>query len=131
MNLEKEKLKNKFINSLQSILEKIDLESINDILDSRDSDLFSSQWTKAWNKLDTEKLNLETEREEIFKLIFKKTESDDLSAYITEDYELIANYLKLEENNWVTSLCNSYFNVKIPEGKVKSSNKTLIELINE
>ncbi|WP_159019539.1 hypothetical protein [Algibacter sp. L3A6] len=129
--MEIEKLTNKFIISLESILKRIELKSIDDILDSRDSDLFSSQWIKAWNEMSAEKINLERELEEIFKLVFRKTESDDLSAYITEDFELIANHLKLGENKWVTSLCNSYFNGKIPEGKIKASNKTLVELLNE
>ncbi|MDC1161891.1 hypothetical protein OAT18_00460 [Tenacibaculum sp.] len=64
-------------------------------------------------------------------MIFRKTESDDLSAYITEDFELIANHIVSSENNWVTSLCEYYFNGKIPNGKLELSNKTLTELINE
>ena len=130
-NLKKEKLTTKFINSLQSILEIIDLETIDGILNSRDSDLFSNLWTKARDEIEIEEINLDAEREKIFKLVFSKTKSDDLSAYITEDFELITSYIGLKENNWVTSLCHSYFNRKIPEGEIEYSNKTLIELINE
>ncbi|MFZ3576302.1 hypothetical protein, partial [Tenacibaculum finnmarkense] len=129
--VEREKLTTKFIKSLESILETIDLESIDDILDLRDSDSFSNLWKKAWNQIESEKINTEKEREKIFKLIYSKTESGDLSAYITEDFELIMNFIGLRESNWVTSLCQSYFTGKIPIGILKNSEKTLIELINE
>lgn len=131
MNQKKEKLTNKFVNSLKSILENIDLETIDGILDSRDSEPFSENWMNAWNKIPNEKMSLEKEREKIFKLVLGKTKSSGLSAYITEDFELIINYLKLEENNWVTDLCNSYFNGKIPDENTKKSNKTLTELLKD
>ncbi|MCD8406249.1 hypothetical protein LNI88_11695 [Tenacibaculum dicentrarchi] len=131
MNIKEEKFKIKFINSLKSIFKKIDLESIDNILDSRDSTIFSNQWQKAWSKIETKNLNLEKEREKIFKLIYNETNSGDLSAYITEDFELIVNYIELKDNNWVTSLCHCYFNELIPKGEIKSSKKTLLELINE
>ena len=128
MNTTTEKLTKKFMNSLQSILDQIDLESIDSILDSRDN---SNQWTKAWNDIGSKKIKIDKEREDVFKLILSKTESDDLAAYVTEYFELITNYIELPENNWVTTLCQYYFNGKIPDGEIESSKKTLIELIKE
>ena len=112
-------------------METLDLESIDDILDLRDSDSFSNLWSKAWNKIESEKEITEIEREKIFKLIYSKTNSGDLSAYLLEDYELILNYIELKEDNWVTSLFQSYLNEKIPVGILSSCEKTLVELINE
>ena len=131
MSREKEKLTEKFIKSIELILENIDLESIDDILDLRDADIFSNLWMKAWNEIESEKIDTELEQERIFKLIYSKTKSGDLSAYISEDFELIANYINLKENSWVTSLCESYFSEKIPKGILENSEKTLMELISE
>ena len=121
----------KFEASLQIILDAIDLDSIDDILDARDADAFSDVWIKTWKKVEHVQIDIDTQREKIFKLIFSKTQSSDLAAYLIEDFELIAKHLNQEEDNWVTHLCATYFDHKVPQGKLKSKNITLIELITQ
>ena len=63
-------------------------------------------------------------------MTFSKTNSSDLSAYISEDFELIASHLLANTNNtWVTSLCATYFEKKIPQGELRSMKTSLKEFI--
>ena len=94
----------KFEASLQIILDAIDLDSIDNVLDARDADAFSDVWIKTWKKVEHVQIDIDTQREKIFKLIFSKTQSSDLAAYLIEDFELIAKHLNEEEDNWVTHL---------------------------
>ncbi len=64
-------------------------------------------------------------------LIIEETDSSDLAAYISDDFELISYHLLTnDKNSWVTSLCASYFEKKIPQGELILKEKTLNELIN-
>lgn len=131
MNNMVEKLTIKFIEAINNILEAIDLESIDDILDDRDADGFSSLWMKAWQNVEKKDLNIDKQREEIFKLIFSKTQSSDLAAYITEDFELIARHLDEKENTWVANLCGTYFDHQLPRTEFKNKEIKLVELIDQ
>ena len=131
MDIILEKYTTKFKESIRKILESIDLESIDDILDSRDSDTFSNLWMKAWQKVENINIKIDVQREQLFKFIFSKTDSSDLAAYFIEDFELIAKHLNEEEDNWVTNLCGTYFDLKIPHGELENKNIGLIELVNQ
>ncbi len=131
MNTSIDKLTKKFTELIKNILLSLDLNTIDDILDSRDSDVFSNLWMQAWQKVEDKNLTIDSQREEIFKLVFSKTESSDLAAYITEDFELISKYLYEEDNNWVSNLYGTYFDHKIPCGELKNKEIKLAEMINK
>lgn len=116
---------------MDTILESIDLESIDDILDDRDADTFSDLWMEAWRNIENKELDIDSQRENIFKLVFSKTQSSDLAAYITEDFELIAKHVSEKDNGWVANLCGTYFDHQIPRTELECKEITLVELINQ
>jgi hypothetical protein len=122
---------------LREIFIDFDTSLIDEILDNRDSNAFSDLWANAFEETEKETLNREEKkkmdkiRKEIFMMTISKTNSSDLSAYITEDFELIASHLASNsKNTWVASLCATYLNKKIPQRKLKQIDVTLKELID-
>ena len=133
-----DKLRHNFIEILKSILENIDIENIDDILDNRDNDEFSELWTNSYNQI--KKISLESEvkekiseaRKEIFILTYQKTNSSDLSAYISDDFDLIClQYLSETDNEWVNKLYATYLNREIPQGILKNISLNMNDLINK
>jgi len=115
-------LEKAFINSLETILNNIDIETIDEILDNRDEETFSDVWTNAYEETKhfTIEPKLKTEidriRENIFKTVFQKTNSSDLSAYISDDFDLIALHLLADsKNNWIVALQETYLKNEIPQ----------------
>ncbi|WP_380184772.1 hypothetical protein [Kalamiella sp. sgz302252] len=94
-------------------LKKLDID---ESLDARDEDPFDSQWMDNFNRLENESfdkddLNIINKiREYVFKESFRVVESDEISARISDDFELIAKDLALnEKNSWpVNYLWKSY-----------------------
>lgn len=138
MNNQLDNLRDNFIEILKSILENIDIENIDNILDDRDNDEFSKLWENSYNQI--KKISLEGEvkekineaRKEIFMLTYQKTNSSDLSAYISDDFELIClHYLNKTENNWVNRLYATYLEREIPKGILKNNSLNLNDLINK
>ena len=138
MNNQLDKLRHNFFEILKSILENIDIENIDDILDNRDSDEFSELWTNSYNQI--KKISLESEvkekiseaRKEIFILTYQKTNSSDLSAYISDDFDLIClQYLSETDNEWVNKLYATYLNREIPQGILKNISLNMNDLINK
>jgi hypothetical protein len=126
-----------FMKSLSEIFVDFDTSSNDEILDNRDLTEFSDCWVNAFEETKQNKIHLADKkkidkmRKEIFMMVISKTNSSDLSAYITEDFELIASHLLTNVNNtWVASLCASYLNKNIPQGQLKKIDKTLKELID-
>ncbi len=117
-----EELKNRFILALDITLHNIDMEAVNEILDNRDEDLFSEAWTMAHEQTKDYKPDSKLEeemneaRELIFKQVFRMTGSTDLSAYISDDFELIVIHNMCDTNNkWVHKLSEAYLNYEIPQ----------------
>ena len=138
MNNQLDKLRHNFFEILKSILEHIDIENIDDILDNRDNDEFSELWTNSYNQI--KKISLESEvkekiseaRKEIFILTYQKTNSSDLSAYISDDFDLIClQYLSETDNEWVNKLYATYLNREIPQGILKNISLNMNDLINK
>ena len=138
MNNQLDKLRHNFFVILKSILENIDIENIDDILDNRDNDEFSELWTNSYNQI--KKISLESEvkekiseaRKEIFILTYQKTNSSDLSAYISDDFDLIClQYLSETDNEWVNKLYATYLNREIPQGILKNISLNMNDLINK
>ena len=138
MNNQLDKLRHNFFEILKSILENIDIENIDDILDNRDNDEFSELQTNSYNQI--KKISLESEvkekiseaRKEIFILTYQKTNSSDLSAYISDDFDLIClQYLSETDNEWVNKLYATYLNREIPQGILKNISLNMNDLINK
>ena len=138
MNNQLDKLRHNFFEILKSILENIDIENIDDILDNRDNDEFSELWTNSYNQI--KKISLESEvkekiseaRKEIFILTYQKTNSSDLSAYISDDFDLLClQYLSETDNEWVNKLYATYLNREIPQGILKNISLNMNDLINK
>lgn len=130
------KLEAAFNESLKAALHNINSEKIDEILDNRDLPEFSDAWMKAYQAVDEETIDEETEdaithiRKEIFISIFKTTGSSELPAYISDDFGLISSYYIHDiENSWVTNLLFTYLNHQIPQGDLMNTEKTVKELI--
>lgn len=131
------KLEAAFNTSLKAALHNIAPEKIDEILDNRDSSGFSDAWMKAYQAVDGETIDEETEdavthiRKEIFISIFKTTGSSELPAYISDDFGLISSYLIHNiESSWVTNLLFTYLNHQIPQGELMQTEKTMKDLIS-
>ena len=126
-----------FNESLKAALDNIDHEKIDEILDNRDSSTFSDVWMETYKTVEDKITDDETVdtisdiRKEIFVSIFRSTESSDLSAYVSDDFELISSYyIHQIENKWVTNLLFTYLNHQIPQGELMKTDKTMEELIH-
>lgn len=117
-----EELKNFIEIELPIILGSLSDETIDDILDERDDDFFSEQWMQAYNEVEKQKkqqgipaVYSEEIRKNAFNTVLKITSSDDLAAYISDDFGLIVDADKVDINNsWINALWQSYKNGKIP-----------------
>ncbi|MBV8040784.1 hypothetical protein QVO10_11890 [Bacteroides gallinaceum] len=117
-----EELKNFIEIELPIILGSLSDETIDDILDERDDDFFSEQWMQAYNEVEKQKKQQgipatysEEIRKNAFNTVLKITNSDDLAAYISDDFGLIVDADKVDINNsWINALWQSYKNGKIP-----------------
>lgn len=130
------KLAAAFNESLKAALDNIDTETIDKILDNRDSSTFSDVWMEAYKVVEDKVTDEETEdkisdiRKEIFVSIFKSTGSSDLPAYISDDFGLICSYyIHGIENKWVTNLLFTYLHHQIPQGELVQTDKTMGELV--
>lgn len=127
-----------FIESLNKIFAHFEVDTTDDILDHRDLTEFADLWTIAHKEIENNPIDFEDKnlidqaRKEIFMLTFSKTNSSGLSAYISEDFELIASHLLgKDQNTWVTSLCSTYFSHTLPTGELAITGQTLKGLIGE
>ena len=95
---------------------------VDEALDVRDEDPFDSQWIDNFNRLEKEifdKKDIEfinKIRECVFKEYFKATGNHEISARISDDFELIAKDLALNnKDSWpVNYLWGSYQNGVFP-----------------
>ena len=94
------------------------------LLDERDSEIFSKQWMAEYTSVENVKSAknerlIEKFRERIFKAVFRATENDDLSAYISDDFGLLADAINSDyQSKWLEALNLSYINGKIPKDRL-------------
>jgi len=101
-------------------LKKLDID---ESLDARDEDPFDSQWMDNFNRLekshfDPNDLDLINKiRECVFKQSFKVVGSDEISGRISDDFEIIAKDIALNQiDKWpVSYLWKSYQNGIFPK----------------
>lgn len=136
MNEAIQQLSDLFKRSTQNIIANI--EDIDAVLDNRDADAFSDPWNEAYRETaDTTIAGVEEEqirniRKAIFLQVMSKTKSSDLSAYLSDDFELICLHLLTgSKNKWVAALWAAYFTNEIPQSKLGLSDQTLNELVKE
>lgn len=120
---------NELLNALSAIdYSAFDEDSINELLDSRDSDPFDAEWRRVSEK--TEQLKnaqnyppeIEKQqgkiREKAFMTVERNIQSE-LSEYVSDDFGLIYDSIVLNyKDEWLDRLINSYKNKKIPSGEL-------------
>lgn len=105
-----------------------DEQYLNELLDSRDSDPFDTQWCRVDDEIKalkndqnyTDEIEEEQNkvREKAFIIIEQNLESE-LSEYVSDDFGLIYDSLVLNyKDEWLNKLIETYQNKKIPSGKL-------------
>lgn len=126
--------KDKIINYLKTL----DAVQIDEVLNKRDCELFSVQWTRVYNELNKikQKENLmeiyrgydEKLRRSVFLEVYNITLSGDMASYISDDFGLILDSIIFNyKDNWINSLWTQYIRGKIPQGELIPTDK-IIEL---
>lgn len=123
----------KFINKLLNCLNSIDYDTfdedtLNELLDSRDSAPFDTEWCRVDEKIkalkNTQSYTDENEeeqskiREKAFMIMEENIESK-LSDYVSDDFGLIYDSIVLNyKDEWLNKLIAAYKNKKIPAGEL-------------
>lgn len=108
--------------------EYCDEDFANAYLDQRDTDPFDAKWVQAdkqleantaqhFSKEETQEIEeIKTKwRTAFFEKVIKKTHHADLSAYISEDIELITGYMLTGiENDFVRGMIEAFENNELP-----------------
>ena len=96
---------------------------VEDILRMRERQLFEKELVKRFDAVDALKSGVpkaeleyvEDFVEEVFVHVFEQTQSDDLSAYVSDDFGLLAEALHLGyEDEWLNGLATIYSDGRIP-----------------
>ena len=122
-------LMNELLKSLNSIDCNIfDEDYLNELLDSRDSDPFDTEWCRVNEEIETLKNTQsytdknEEEQGKIREKAFMKIEENiggELSEYVSDDFGLIYDSLVLNyDDEWLNKLITAYRNKKIPAGEL-------------
>lgn len=108
----------------KALSDKANFADIDFLLDERDKDIFARQWAEEYSNIEkiksrnNEKL-IDKYREKIFKTVFKQTDNDDLAAYVSDDFGLLADALNSDyRSRWIEALQFYYINGKIPKGNI-------------
>lgn len=125
------KVREKLTTILDEIIIKLgslNEEAIYEILNSRETEPFDSNWVGAYEALkqqlenlnENEKKELEEFLDEIRKEAFIKTmkasKASDLAAYVSDDFEMIGTALIIEFSNaFIDSLLNIYASGIVPD----------------
>ena len=118
-------------------------EAIYEILDSRESDPFDSNWVGAYEALKQQLENfnenekkefdefLQEIREEAFIKTMKASKSSDLAAYVSDDFEMIGTALIIKfSNSFIDSLFNIYESGIVPDN-ISTAMYELENILNE
>ena len=122
-----------FMNDLLISLNSIDYDIfdedyLNELLDSRDSAPFDTEWCRVDEELkslkNAQSYSSENEderdkiREKAFMVIEQNIESE-LSEYVSDDFGMIYDSLVLNyKDKWLSKLITAYKNKKIPAGEL-------------
>ncbi len=108
------------------------------VLDMRDRSEFEDEWLRVSNILDEIKVDSKNDeliyeiRKHSFINVYNITKSDELSAYISDDFELISKAIVLGYNDkWLNSLILSYADFKFPYIISELTNLSINEVTNK
>ena len=113
-------------------------KDIDALLDSRDEEIFDTQWTNVSAKVEgigftpevSEKLQ-ELAKESFLVTNYSLGTQAEISGYISDDFELIWKCFMLEiDEPWLNSLIMSYAKGIFPTGKLTITNVTLTQAID-
>lgn len=124
--------KDKTINYIKTL----DASQIDEVLNNRDCELFSTQWTRAYNEVSKikQKENLteiyrkhdEKLRRNIFLEVYNITLSEDMASYISDDFGLILDSLVFDyKDDWISSLWSQYIRRKIPQRELMPTDRAI------
>lgn len=129
----KKKMKMDLMNELLSGLkcidyDRFDIDYLNELLDSRDSASFDTEWCRINREIEALKNpqsytdeDEETQvkiREKAFMIIQQNTKNE-LAAYVSDDFGLIYDSLILNyKDEWLDKVIAVYKNKKIPSGEL-------------
>ncbi len=120
----KELITNLYTAFEKALSDKSNFADIDFLLDERDKDIFAKQWTAEYSEIEkiksqkNEKL-IDKFREKIFKTVFKEAGNDDLAAYVSDDFGLLADALNSDyRSQWIEALESAYTNGRIPKGNI-------------
>lgn len=112
-------------------------ETIDEMLDSRDSAEFESDWLRVFEELkekefsDSDAALIDEIREIVYKKTFAATNHAELAAYVADDFEMITKSLLSGLNDeWLNALLLAYLQGLFPHAKLLPKNNGL-ELILE
>ncbi len=120
---------NELLNSLNDIdYSEFDEDSINKLLDNRDSDPFDAEWCRVSAEIEllkndrnyTPKIEAQQSkiREKAFMTVERNIQSE-LSEYVSDDFGLIYDSIVLNyKDEWLDKLIGSYKNKMIPSGEL-------------
>lgn len=107
-------------------------EDIDELLDLREEDTFDSKWMNIFSKIQKAEFTEEIQqyinqiREVAFMKTYQITNSSDISAYVSDDFELIAKcYVIGIDDTWMNGFILSYANGKFPCGTIEETDVDL------
>lgn len=129
-----------FTTKVTEIVQSVSQEDYDAILDSRDSDEFSTNWMKVYDEvksmlnhieIDSYYINkIESLRERTFKSVIERAQSSDLAAYISDDLALLLEAVICNFNDsWLNGLLREYSLGKIPRGEILLVEGDLVQVI--
>lgn len=134
-------------------LDDLRIENIEELLTNRDNDIFSERWGMVDRELGIirkdrpgelrygipikERKVIESIEEEVYFRVYNSCKDDDLliyyddlSAYISDDFGLIAEALYFGYNNaWLNALLYEYIEHRIPCGELREINGNLYDML--
>lgn len=108
-----------------------------EVFSGRDDRDFDEKWMRLYNQLDGEQFDeVESQmisrlRESAFITTFKHTSDPELSAYVSDDFEVIAKGVATgRDDRFLVELLESYIKGKIPYGRMVSSGASIDVLMD-
>lgn len=105
-------------------LRKINYENLNldEVLSGRENITFDSEWIRVFDEIKAIKTSLKITdnthiRESAYLIVYENSNSDDLAAYVSDDFGLIFDSIILNyRDEWFDKLIRCYEELNIPNG---------------
>ncbi|QDU49450.1 hypothetical protein [Gimesia panareensis] len=101
------------IETLVNAFKELSVERLNDLLDIRDSSLFSAAWVSAREEIPEGEPS--TQIKEVFIAVSQATNQHEIASYVADDLELILNAHQNQSSHpFVKQLAESYAQGQFP-----------------